>query len=76
VVRQALAHSAIGIGVGLAAAVAAGRLLEATLFGVGAWDLLTLLSATTVLAGIALLASYLPARRATSVDPVRALRSE
>jgi putative ABC transport system permease protein len=76
VVRRALAHSAIGIGVGLAAAAAAGRLLETLLFGVGAWDLPTLLSATTVLAGTALLASYLPARRATSVDPVRVLRSE
>jgi ABC-type lipoprotein release transport system permease subunit len=46
------------------------------LFGVESWDVLTLLGVTAVLAIFALLASYLPARRAASVNPVDALRAE
>jgi ABC-type lipoprotein release transport system permease subunit len=51
-------------------------LMRKLLFGVQAWDVSTLLSVALVLAACALLASYLPARRAASVDPVKALRAE
>jgi putative ABC transport system permease protein len=76
IVAQALGNSALGLGLGLAAAAAAGHLLQRMLFGVSAWDLPTLVSATVVLAAAALLASWLPTRRATRLSPVEALRHE
>jgi ABC-type lipoprotein release transport system permease subunit len=56
--------------------VAAAMLMRKLLFGVQAWDVSTLFAVAFVLAACALLASYLPARRAASVDPVKALRAE
>jgi predicted permease len=76
VVRHGLALAAAGIGVGLAAAAALTRLFASMLYGVSATDPLTFASVAALLAGIALLASYLPARRATRVDPMSALRTE
>ena len=61
---------------GLALALAAARLLQAQLFGVSATDPATFIAVSAVLAGMALLACWLPARRAGKVDPVAALRSE
>jgi predicted permease len=68
----------IGFGVlaGILAAGALARLVGNFLFGVAALDPLTYISASLLLAGIALLACYIPARRATRVDPIVALRSE
>jgi predicted permease len=74
VVRQALLPVAIGAGVGIAAAVATGRLMSSLLFGVSGGDPVTLIASAAVLGTAALLASWLPARRAVALDPVQALR--
>lgn len=76
VLGRTLALAALGIGIGIAGALAGGRLLEGMLWGVGAGDPATLASAALLLAGAAVLAGYLPARRASRIDPVRALRQE
>jgi len=68
--------AAVGIVVGLGSSIAAASLLRHLLFGVEAWDVPTMIAVAVVLAICALLASYLPARRAASVNPVEALRAE
>jgi putative ABC transport system permease protein len=76
VVRQGMVLAASGIGIGLLGAFALTRVMKTLLFGVGAADPLTYLVIAGLLAGIALLACWLPARRATRVDPMIALRYE
>lgn len=76
VIRQALALVAIGIAIGLAGAFALTRVMASLLFGVSATDALTFVLISLLLGGVALLASYLPARRAAKVDPMIALRYE
>ena len=66
----------MGLGLGLAATFAITRLVRSLLYGIEANDPLTLLIGTGVLLGAALLATYLPARRAAAVDPLTSLRSE
>ena len=61
---------------GIAANFAASRLVESLLFGIAARDALTLAMSATVLVTVALLAAWLPARRAATVDPMAALRIE
>jgi putative ABC transport system permease protein len=68
--------TAIGLALGIAGALGLPTLLKAFLFGVGAWDPLTLASAAAILGAVALFACYLPARRATKIDPTTALRYE
>ncbi len=76
VVRQGMATAAAGAAIGLVGAFAAARLLRSLLFGVGPSDVPALLCAVTALAAVALLACYLPARRAARIDPAEALRCE
>ena len=75
-VRHGLALTAIGMACGLAAAIALTRLMTSLLFEVSAVDPLTYVAVCASLAAAALLASYLPALRATMVNPVTALRAE
>ncbi len=76
ILRQSLTVVAIGMAVGLLAALGATRLLASLLYGVGANDVLTYAAVVFLLGGAALLASYIPARRAMKVDPMIALRYE
>jgi macrolide transport system ATP-binding/permease protein len=76
ILREAGWLIAAGVVVGLGCSLAAGTMMRTLLFGVRAWDLPTLGAVALVLGGFALLASYLPARRAASVNPVDALRAE
>jgi putative ABC transport system permease protein len=76
VLGQGLKLTAIGLALGLAGAVAATRLIEGFLYGVSASDPLTYAATCAVFIGVALLASYLPARRAMRVDPMTCLREE
>ena len=64
----------IGVAIGLVGALAVTRFLRTLLFGVSPFDPLSFVSVAAILAAIALLASYIPARRAARVDPVEALR--
>ncbi len=66
----------VGIAAGLACAVGVAALMRKLLFGVAAWDVSTLIAVSLLLGLAALLASYLPARRAASINPVDALRAE
>ena len=75
-VRQGLFLAAIGTGLGLAAAAALTRLMSALLFKTTALDPLTYATVSALLIAAAALASYIPARRTTKVDPVVALRTE
>ncbi len=76
VVRQGVVLAVVGVAIGLVGALAVSRLLASALYGISATDPSTFLLIPLMLAGVALLASYLPARRAAQVDPVVALRSE
>jgi ABC-type antimicrobial peptide transport system permease subunit len=76
VLREGLVVTLVGLGLGAVLSLGTARLLGTLLYGVGAFDPLVFLVASLSLAGSALLASYLPARKATRVDPVAALRTE
>jgi putative ABC transport system permease protein len=76
VLRQGMVPVAAGVVLGLAGAVVLTRLLSQLLFGVSALDRTTFVSTPLILAAVALLACYLPARRASRVDPMVALRYE
>jgi putative ABC transport system permease protein len=76
VLKQGVGLIALGLVIGLAGALAVTRSLSTLLFGVRATDPYTFGAVAALLLGVGLLASYLPARRATKVDPMVALRYE
>jgi predicted permease len=76
VLRETLTLAGLGVAIGLAGAYAATRLIQAQLFGVAATDLLTVAAASLGIAAVTALAGYIPARRATGIDPMSALRWE
>jgi putative ABC transport system permease protein len=76
VIRQGMAVALTGVSIGLAVALSVTRLMKSLLFGVTATDPATFAGVATLLAAVALLACYIPARRATYVDPTVALRQD
>jgi ABC-type antimicrobial peptide transport system permease subunit len=76
ILGQALRPVAIGAAVGMAGALGAGKVLTSQLFGVSTTDPVTIAAVVAMLIGVAIVASAVPARRAATVDPTRALQSE
>jgi len=76
ILRRGLVELGVGLCLGIAAALGTGRLLQGMLVGTGPADILTLVSTSVVLITVALMACFWPARRATRLDPVKALRYE
>jgi predicted permease len=76
VLRGALWQILIGLGLGIPAALLAGHLMAGLLYGVGGYDPLAFVGATLVLGFCAAVAGFIPARRASSIDPMQALRAE
>jgi putative ABC transport system permease protein len=76
ILREGLFLTAVGLGCGMLLACAAGRLLSSLLYGVSPLDPWVFSLAPVFLTGTALLACYLPARRAAKIDPMEALRYE
>jgi len=76
VMQQGLRPVALGLVVGIAAGLLAGRLLQSLVFGVSSLDPLTFISVAATIMFVAAVACYIPARRAMNADPVVALRCE
>jgi ABC-type antimicrobial peptide transport system permease subunit len=74
--RQGLALTGVGVAVGIVAAVALGRWMSSLLFGIGPFDPPTYVAALIVTLAAAALATYVPARRAATIDPIETLRAE
>jgi ABC-type antimicrobial peptide transport system permease subunit len=74
--RQGLGLSAVGIAIGLVVALALTRFLSSLLFGIGPTDAVCYIAAIVVILAAAALASYLPARRASAIDPMQTLKAE
>jgi ABC-type antimicrobial peptide transport system permease subunit len=75
-VREGMVRTLAGVGAGLAGSLAISKVLGGFLFGLAATDVLTFASGALVLCAVAATASYIPARRASRVDPMEALRVE
>jgi ABC-type antimicrobial peptide transport system permease subunit len=76
VLKEALVLALLGLGLGLVGAYFVGRAMQSTLYGVGSLDFAAIAAVALVLLSASLLASWLPARRAASVEPMKALRIE
>ena len=76
VIKTGMATVGVGVLLGAGIAVGTSRLMENMIYGVSAIDPITFLGVPGMLCAVALLATYLPARKAASVDPMKALRAE
>jgi ABC-type antimicrobial peptide transport system permease subunit len=76
VMRESLVLLGIGMAVGVPVMLAACQAVRAGLFGIGPWDATTLVGAMLIITVVTVVAAYLPARRATKIDPLVALRYE
>ena len=76
ILQEASLLAGVGLAIGMAGSALVGRTMQTTLYGVGAMDFSVIVSVGVILFFTALLASYLPARRAARIDPMAALRSE
>ncbi len=76
ILKEASLLATIGLAIGLVGSVLVGRTMRTTLYGVGAMDFSVIVSVAVILFLTSLLASYLPARRAASIDPMQALRTD
>jgi ABC-type antimicrobial peptide transport system permease subunit len=76
VLRQAVLLLVIGVGIGVVAALSAGSVLRSFLYGVVPYDATTIIAVCLLLLACGLVASYIPARRASRIDPIKALRWE
>jgi ABC-type antimicrobial peptide transport system permease subunit len=76
ILKQASLLAAVGLAVGFGGAVLVGRTMRSTLYGVGAMDASVIVAVGVILFVTALFASYLPARRAARIDPMKALRTD
>jgi putative ABC transport system permease protein len=76
VLGQGMTTVGIGLALGLAAAIVISRLLSGLLYGVGTADAPALLGTAAVLLSVAFIANYVPAKRATHVDPIKVMRYE
>jgi ABC-type antimicrobial peptide transport system permease subunit len=76
VLGEGMRITLVGVGIGILAALGLTRLITRMIYGVGATDPITFAGVAILLAGVALLACYIPARRAMRVDPIIALRYE
>jgi ABC-type antimicrobial peptide transport system permease subunit len=76
IVRGGMTLAFCGVAIGIGGALAVSRLMRSLLFGVGATDVVTFVAVPTLLVGIAFVASYIPARRASRIDPSTSLRCE
>ena len=76
IIREGIRLTLIGMVIGIAGSLVLARFLSSMLYGIGATDPLTILSVSVLLASVAMLACYIPARRAVRMDPGAALRCE
>jgi putative ABC transport system permease protein len=76
ILKEASLLAAVGLGIGFAGAALVGRTMRTTLYGVGAMDFSVIASVAVILFCTALFSSYLPARRAATIDPMQALRTD